>query len=426
MLNIKKTTLSNRVRIVTVPMRSTEAVTVMIMARAGSRHETRSINGISHFLEHMFFKGGKRYPDPQSVAEAIDSIGGVFNAFTDNEFVGYYVKVAKEHIGTAFDVLSDMLLNARFDKDGLERERGVILEEYKMLNDDPKLLVGDAFERLMFGDQPLGWSVIGLPAVIKKVKRSDFVNYKNKLYTASNIVVAVAGNTSLAEVTKLTQRHLPFPKSTKKNQPLPYRNGRRNARLNIINKKTEQAHLALGVPTFGSRHRDRYVSKVLSAILGGGMSSRLFTSVRERQGLAYYVYSDDTHYVDIGYLAVHAGVDKERIDLAIKTILEEFTKVAHELVSPKELKKAKDYLIGHFVLSMEDSDAVAMRLGLQELLENPTETLTYIRQQIKSVTAEQVRDLARRIFTQDALTLLVIGPYSGQKKFSDLLKRYKV
>ena len=406
-------------------MSSTEAVTVMVMVRAGSRHETKDINGISHFLEHMFFKGGKRYPDPHSVAEAIDSIGGVFNAFTDNEFVGYYVKVAKEHIDTAFDVLSDMLINARFDADGLERERGVILEEYKMLYDDPKLLVGDAFERLIFGDQPLGWSVIGLPTVIKKVKRSDFVKYKNKLYTASNIVVAVAGNTTLAEVTKLTRQYLPFAKSTKKNQPLPYRDGKRSVRINIIDKKTEQAHLALGVPTFGSRHRDKYVSKVLSAILGGGMSSRLFMSVRERHGLAYYVYSDDTHYVDIGYLAINAGVDKDRIDLALTTILEEFSKIGHELVSAKELKKAKEYLIGHFVLMMEDSDAVAMRLGLQELLSNPSETIAYVKKQIKAVTAEQVRSLARRIFVPDALTLLVIGPYSGQKKFADLLKRYK-
>jgi predicted Zn-dependent peptidase len=406
-------------------MRSTEAVTVMVMVRAGSRHETRNINGISHFLEHMFFKGGKRYPDPHSVAEAIDSIGGVFNAFTDNEFVGYYVKVAKEHIGTAFDVISDMLINARFDEDGLERERGVILEEYKMLHDDPKLLVGDAFERLMFGDQPLGWSVIGLPEVIKKVKRSDFVNYKNKLYTASNIVVTVAGNTSLAEVTKLTKSYLPFPKSTKKNQPLPYHAAKRSPRVEIINKKTEQAHLSLGVPTFGSRHRDKYTAKVLSAILGGGMSSRLFMSVRERHGLAYYVYSDDTHYVDTGYLTINAGVDKDRIDLAIKTILEEFTQITRELVSQKELKKAKEYLIGHFVLSMEDSDSVAMRLGLQELLGNPTETVAYVKQQIKAVTAEQVRSLARRVFTPDALTLLVIGPYSGQKKFADLLKRYQ-
>src|SRR3989344_616690 len=423
MLSIKKTTLPNRVRIVTIPMRSTEAITVMVMVRAGSRHETKSINGISHFLEHLFFKGGKRYPDPHSVAEAIDSIGGVFNAFTDNEFVGYYVKVAKEHINTAFDVISDMLINAKFDKDGLERERGVILEEYKMLHDDPKLLVGDAFERLIFGDQPLGWSVIGLPEVIKKVKRSDFVNYKNKLYTASNIVVAVAGNTNLSKVTKLTRQYLPFPKSTKPNRPLPYRPGRQAIRLNIVNKKTEQAHIALGVPTFGSRHRDKYAAKVLSAILGGGMSSRLFMSVRERHGLAYYVYSNDTHYVDAGYLAVHAGVDKDRIDLAIKTILEEFTKITRELVSQKELTKAKEYLIGHFVLAMEDSDAVAMRLGLQELLGNPIETVAYIKQQIKAVTAEQVRSLARRIFTADVLTLLVIGPYTRQKQFSDLLKQ---
>jgi len=425
MLTIKKTTLSNKVRIVTVPMRSTEAVTVMIMVRAGSRHETKDINGISHFLEHMFFKGGKRFPDPHAVAEAIDSVGGVFNAFTDNEFAGYYVKVAKEHIDTAFDVLSDMLLNAQFDQEGLERERGVILEEYKMMHDDPKLLVGDAFEKVMFGEHPLGRSVIGLPQVIKRVKRADFLRYKNKLYTAANIVVSVAGNTSLAEVAKLTNRYLPFARSTKQSQPLPYHEAERKARINLVDRKTEQAHLVLGVPTFGSRHRDRYVAKVLSAILGGGMSSRLFMSVRERHGLAYYVYSDSANYVDTGYLAVHAGVDKQRIDLAMKTILEEFTKLTRELVSQKELKKAKEYLIGHLVLAMEDSDAVAMRLGLQELLDNRMETVADIKQKVKAVTAEQIRSLARRIFTPNALTLAVIGPYSNRKKFVRLLRQLR-
>jgi predicted Zn-dependent peptidase len=424
MLNIKKTTLPNKVRIITVPMSSTEAVTVMIMVKAGSRHETKDINGISHFLEHMFFKGGKRFPDPHAVAEAIDAVGGVFNAFTDNEFVGYYVKVAKEHVDTAFDVLSDMLLNAKFGADGLERERGVVLEEFKMMHDDPKLIVGDTFERVMFGEHPLGRPVIGLPSVIKKVKRSDFVRYKNRLYTASNIVVSVAGNITLAEVTKLTKRYLPFARSTKKTRPLPYCEMGRTTRVSVVDKKTEQAHLILGVPTFGARHRDRYTAKVLAAILGGGMSSRLFMNIRERHGLAYYVHASSTNYTDAGYLEVSAGVDKQRIDLAITTILEEFTKLKRELVGAKELKKAKDYLVGHFVLALEDSDAVALRLGLQELLDDRTEPPADTKRQIRAVTAEQIRHLAQRIFTTNALTLAVIGPYSKPERFRKLLRRF--
>jgi len=423
MINVKKTTLKNKLRILVSPMKSTEAVTVMILCRAGSRYETKNINGIAHFLEHMFFKGGERYPTPRSVSEAIDSIGGVFNAFTGNEYVGYYVKVAKEKINIAFDVLSDMLLNAKFDKDGLNRERGVILEEYNMYEDLPMRNIGDTFERMLFGDQPLGWSTIGLKPVIKSVKRQDFVNYRKKFYTPPNLVVSVSGNTTTTEVKKLVNKYLSFKASGKKNQPLPYRAPKKHSKkIKVVYKKTEQAHLVLGVPTFGGTHPDRYTAKVLAAVLGGGMSSRLFTSVRERLGLAYYVKASSENYVDAGYLAVSAGVDVNRVDLAIKTILNEFREIVAEPVFAKELKKAKEYMIGGLVLSMEDSEEVAYGFGARELLYDDILTINEIKKKIRAVTAQQVQKLAKQIFIDNRLALTVIGPYKNADKINKVFK----
>lgn len=416
MISIKKTTLANKLRILVAPMKSTEAVTVMIMVRAGSRYETKNINGIAHFLEHMFFKGGEKYPTSRDVAEAIDAIGGSFNAFTDHEYVGYYVKVPKEKITTAFDVLSDMLLAAKFDQEGLERERGVIMEEYKMYQDDPRNQISDEFETLLFGDHPLGWPVIGLPKVIQSVSRNDFLKYRDALYSPSNVVVAVAGNTTSQEVTKLVGKYLPIAKGGRKNLPLPYPVKRPSKKFKLVYKKTEQAHLIIGVPSFGSAHPDRYIAQVLSAVLGGGMSSRLFTSVREQHGLAYYVYSYNVNYVDAGYLAAKAGVDVSRIELAISTILDEFKLLTTTEVGAKELKKAKDYLIGHTVLSLEHSDEVAYTFGLQELLRDKTESIAELKKKVQAVTSKDILRVAKSLFRDGSLCLAVIGPYANDSK----------
>lgn len=423
MLTIKKTILSNKLRLVVVPMKSTEAVTVMILVRAGSRYETKKINGIAHFLEHMFFKGGKRYPTPRSVSEAIDSIGGAFNAFTGEEYVGYYIKVSKEKIKIAFDVLSDMLLNAQFDKAALERERGVVLEEYNMYEDTPASRIYDIFSQLLFGDQPLGWSIIGEKSVIKSVKRDDFVKYCDRLYKAPNIVVSVAGNITFTEVKRLAKEYLPFSKEGKKNQPTPYSPQKDGKKLKVVYKKTEQAHLRLGVPTFSGRHPDKYTAEVLTVILGGGMSSRLFTSIRERHGLAYYVGAGVSHYTDTGYFVVGAGVNTKKIDLAIQLILKEFRDISDNLVSTKELKKAKEYIVGHMVLALESSNSVASYVGNKELLYDEIETIAEVKRKIKAVTAQQIQDLAKKIFKDNKLVLAIIGPY---KDIVKIKKAYRL
>jgi len=424
MFKIKKITLPTKARLMVVPMKSTEAVTVIIMARAGSRYETKDINGIAHFSEHMFFKGGKRYPTPRSVAEAIDGVGGSFNAFTSEEYVGYYVKVAKEKIELAFDVLSDMLLNARFNTDALNRERGVILEEYNMYRDTPMALIQDLFTQVLFGNQPIGWPVIGEKSVINSVKREDFIAYQSRYYTASNIVVSVAGNTSLTEVKKLAKKYLPFKKSGKKNMPVAYSTAKSKPgkKIKIVYKKTEQAHFQLGVPLFGALHPDRYASDVLAVILGGGMSSRLFTSIRERQGLAYYVGASANHYTDTGYFVVRAGVTVSKIDLAIKTVLDEFKEISAKLITQKELKKAKENMIGNMVLRIESSDAVATGVASMELLFDKIETIPEIKRKIRAVTAKQVQNLAKRIFKDNKLALVIIGPYKDISKIKQVYK----
>ena len=273
----KKTTLPNGLRVVTNKLDSTKAVTVLVLVGAGSRYETPKINGISHFLEHMFFKGAEKYTSAKEVSEAIDSVGGEFNAFTGKEYAGYYVKVASEKVDTAFDVLSDMMLHAKFDQKEIEKERGVILEEYNMYQDTPMYQIGWNFEQLAYGDQPLGWDQIGLKEIIKSVDHEDFVKYKGELYTPDNTVVAVCGNIGDEEAVKKVEKFFAMKEGKRAYDFAkidPSKMG--SDRVHLTNKKTEQTHLSLGVEAFPETHPDHWVLRVLSVILGGNMSSRMF------------------------------------------------------------------------------------------------------------------------------------------------------
>ncbi|MBU1092334.1 insulinase family protein [Patescibacteria group bacterium] len=423
MLEIKKTVLPNKLRINVVPMKSTETVAVFIQAKAGSRYESDKNLGLAHFLEHMFFKGGDRYPTPRDVAEAVDGVGGIFNAFTGNDTVGYYIKVAKENIELAFDVLSDMLLNSKFKQADIDREKGVIIEEYNMYQDNPRSVLADEFQKLIYGEHPLGKPIIGDMNFIRKATTKDFIDYQKKLYSPANVVVAVAGNTTLVEVKRLVNKYLQLPKGGKKNESLLYKVPKQyKNRLKIIYKKTEQAHLAIGMPTFGGLNDDRYIADVLAVILGGGMSSRLFTSIRERHGLAYYVGASHDMYADAGNFVIWAGVNVKKTDFAIKLILEELQEIQTSPVPDKELKKAKQAIIGSMALRLESSDAVAGGVANQELLYDKTETISEIKRKYRAVTAKDVQSMAKKIFQQDKILLAVIGPYTNKEKFAKLLE----
>lgn len=423
-MKFNRTVFSNGLRVLTIPMPSFESATVMVMVGAGSRYETRFNNGISHFLEHMAFKGTKKRPTAMAISSLIDGIGGEFNAFTGKETTGYYIKSAADKIEISLDVLSDMLMHSKFDSAEIEKEKGVILEEINLYEDTPVRKIGDIYERLLYGDTPMGWDIAGEKDVIKKVQRSDFLSYISKLYSAGNITVVIAGGIDVPKIEELINKYfgkmskfdtLRYKKVVKKQE---------KPELLIKQKKTEQVHVALGVRTVPLEHADRYPLEVLAAILGGGMSSRLFHEVREKRGLAYYVRSSADHYQDCGSLVSLAGVDPKRVKEAIVVILDQYHRISNFQfpISNKELKKAKEYLKGHLVLELEDSRSVAGFYATQELLEKKIDNPDGAIKKIDSVTAEQIENAARKYFVNKGLNLAVIGNFPSGQEFEKLLK----
>jgi predicted Zn-dependent peptidase len=418
----RKTTLTNGLRVITKNLESTKSATVLILAGAGSRYENKKINGISHFLEHMFFKGAEKYKNTKEVSEAIDSIGGDFNAFTGKEYAGYYVKVASNHLDRAVDVLSDMLCNSKFDPHEIDKERGVILEEYNMYQDTPMYQIGWKFEELAYGDQPLGWDQIGTKELISSVTHDDFMNYFNALYVPENIVLAVTGNVDHKEVVAMIEKYFTMAEKKKAFEFEPVKHDHSEKKLYLKNKKTEQAHLSLGFSGHSETHEDHWALKVLSVILGGNMSSRMFLSVREAQGLAYYIHTNTDNYVDTGLISTTAGVDLKRIDLAISAIIGEYKKIAGEDVPESELKKAKEFIKGKMILKLEDSEEYAHLLGKYELLHKAPKTPEEIMQMVDKVTVSDVRRVAEELFKEERIKLAVIGPYEDEERFHELMK----
>lgn len=409
-------------RLVTKQLDNTQAVTVLILVGAGSRYEIPRINGLSHFLEHMFFKGAKKYRNTKEVSEAIDGIGGDFNAFTGKEYAGYFVKVADRHADIALDVLSDMLLYSRFDPDEIKRESGVIMEELNMYQDTPMHQIGWDFEKLIYGDQPMGWDQVGTKEVIMSLRQEDFTDYKGKLYTADNTVVAIAGNTTHDSIREQVRKYFPFGKAVKAFNFDPIKNNEVAKRIYLRNKKTEQAHVMIGFEGYPEEHKDHYASQLLSIILGGNMSSRMFLSVRERQGLAYYISTSIDSYTDTGTFSTNAGVALDGIDKAITAIVGEYKRVLDDKIPEKELIKSKEFLKGKMVLRLEDSEEYAHLLGKYELLYSKIKTVDEIMKAIDKVQIKDVLRVAEDIFKNDRMYLAVIGPYEDEKRFMNLMK----
>lgn len=418
----KKITLPNNLRIITDKLPSTKAVTILILAGAGSRYETKKISGISHFLEHMFFKGANKYKNTKEVSEAIDSIGGDFNAFTGKEYAGYYVKAASDQIEVAMDVLSDMLLHAKFAPHEIDKERGVILEEYNMYQDTPMYQIGWDFEKLVFGDQPLGRDQIGTPEFIKSVTQKQFQQYKNELYTPDNIVLTLAGDVDEDKHMPLLEKYFKFDDQKK---AYPFKKYDRPAKGDLVylhDKKTEQAHVVVGGESYEETHDLHWAEKLLGIILGGNMSSRMFLNVREAHGLCYYISTSSDNFVDTGIFSTSAGVQVERIDDAIKAIVEEYAKIRKSKVPEEELQKAKNYMKGKMVLRLEDSEQQAHLLGKYELLHGSIMSPAQIMKALDAVTVEQIHAVAKDILAPDKLRIGVIGPYDNKARFEKMLK----
>jgi predicted Zn-dependent peptidase len=415
----QRDTLDNGLRVLRADLPYAQSVAVMIMFAAGSRYETADVSGIAHFAEHMFFKGTERRPTARDIAGEIDAIGGEFNAFTGKENTTYYVKCAAEHRDVALDVLVDMLRNSRFDPEEIEREKGVIVEEMNMYYDTPRDYIGGVYEQLLWGDQPLGRDIIGNKETIRDATRDTFLGYLDRWYKPSRMVLGVAGRIGdgLLERAQELLGDLSDDETGGPEPTTPYTNGR----VKVYTKQSEQAHVCLGVHSLPLGNPDRWTLQLLATALGGGMSSRLFTEVRERRGLAYYVYGLNHSYTDAGTLYSQAGVDIARIDDAVSTIAAELRKIAAEPPSGEELEKARNFAKGRFVLQLESPQGLMMfglrREVLEERLPDPDEVLAGL----DAVTAEDVARVATELIEPGRMRLAVIGPFDDASRFESLL-----
>ena len=421
MSSFRLETLPNGLRILTAPMESAQSVTCAIMLAAGSRYETPDTNGIAHFSEHMFFKGTEKRPTARDISKEIDAIGGEFNAFTGKEYTGYYVKCAAESRDVALDVLVDMLRHSKFDAEEIEREKGVIIEEMNMYYDTPRDYIGGVYEELLYDDQPLGWDIIGRKETVRGATRETFTSYLDRWYKPARMVVGIGG--ALGDgLHERIEELLGDLLEAKTGEPEPTRlrpNGGPQVKLHT--KQSDQAHVSVGVYSYPLEHPDRYALQVLSTILGGGMSSRLFTEVRERRGLAYYVFGINHSYTDAGSLFAQAGVDINRIDDAITTIAAELRKVAEEPIPSDELEKARSFAKGRFVLQLETPQGLIMFGLRREVLEEKTPDPAEVLAELDKVTAADVARVAQDLLDKKGLRLAVIGPFDDAERFERLL-----
>lgn len=416
--------LPNGLRVITVPMPSFESVTAMVMVGAGSRYETEKNSGISHFLEHMAFKGTERRPNAMVISSLIDGMGGEFNAFTGKETTGYYIKAAKTKLELMLDILSDMLQNSKLEQAEIDKEKGVIIEEINLYEDMPMRKIGDIYEQALYGDTPMGRDIAGSKEVILGTTRKDFTDYLASLYSADNITVVVAGGIEELKTQELIEKYFGAMKrfstisfeAVKENQLKPI--------TLVKEKKTEQTHIAVGFRTVDVNNPEHYPLSILSGILGGGMSSRLFHEVREKRGLAYYVRAHSDEYMDCGSLVAMAGVDPKRALEAVEVIMEEFRKVStgKAEITKEELAKAKEYLKGHLVLELEDSRSVAGFYAGQELLEKEILNPSQILKKVDSISMEEVVEMGKKYFLPNTLTLAAIGNIPDRQKLEKLVQ----
>jgi predicted Zn-dependent peptidase len=413
--------LSNGLRVVTADMPQVQSVTCMIMLAAGSRYETPDTNGIAHFAEHMFFKGTERRPTAREIGMEVDSLGAEFNAFTSKEYTGYYVKCAADYRDRALDVLVDMIRNSKFEIEEIEREKGVIVEEMNMYYDTPRDFIGGVYDRLLYGDQPLGWDIIGRKETVRAATRETFLDYIGRWYKPARMVVGLGGRLD-GDALGTAERLLGDLEPDETPAPEPVRlNGDNGPQVTIHHKDSDQAHLCLGVRSYPFVHPDRYALQMLATILGTGMSSRLFSEVRERRGLAYYVFAANQSYTDAGSLYSQAGVDIARSDEAVETIAREFHRIASETVPADELEKARALAKGRFVLRLENPQGMTMFGLSREVLEGRAVEPEEILAGLDAVTAEDVQRVAQDVIGSNGINLALIGPFEDEDRFASLL-----
>lgn len=421
-MKFKKLIFPNGLRVILVSQPQGLAASVLVLVEAGSEYETKEINGLSHFLEHMMFKGTTKRPRVGQIAEELAGLGAQSNAFTTQEYTGYWAKAEARKLPRILDIVSDMYLNPLFISEEIEKERGVVIEELNMREDTPMVKVHDIFPELLYGNQSAGFNVGGRKEIIRKLTRDDFSAYRDKHYIASKTVVVVAG--AFDEKKTLRQLRDAFDGMRKGRGVLKTKTKERQVRPNmaIAFKESDQSHLVLGVRAFTVFDKRRTTLQVLADVLGGGMSSRLFHKVREEMGAAYYVNAAPDLYLDHGHLAISAGVEHGKTEKVLSAILQELARLKETIVPEKELQKSKDHLTGNIILGLETSDELAGFYGEQEILTKRALSPQEIVARVQKVSAAEVRNVANNIFQNKKLNLAIIGPYKSERPFRKILK----
>lgn len=436
-LKFSRKKLKNGLEVVISPLADSPTVTMLIMFKIGSRYEPKTLAGISHFVEHIIFKGNKNYKNPKDVAAAIDSVGGLFNAFTSKEYTGFHVKVGAKFAPLALKWLGSLVSSPLIPQKDINPERNVILEEINMYNDTPARQVGDVFEDLLFSGSSLGRNIIGTKESLAKVGAKELKNYYESHYTSSNAVLAMAGNFSdlakdqnkmperiSSQLEKEIGKSFNLKQQFESERKSPSLNGGQERKVKVRYKKTDQTHLILGARTFSLFDKRRYPLALISTIMGSGMSSWAFTEIREKRGLAYYVHGSVQLHQDVGYYSIDAGLNNDKISLAITEIAKLFKRIKDKPISPTDLKKAKDQVIGGMFLERETSSDVAFLLGSEIVSRGETTPFSKEIKIIRSIGRSDLRRVAQEFFAPEKLRLACIGPWrkKDEDKFTKLLK----
>ncbi len=410
--------------IILMPKKETKAVTFEVMYKIGSRQETAAINGISHFVEHLMFKGTHQRPNTTTISRELDSVGAEYNAFTGKEHTGYYITADSKHLILAMDMLSDMLHNSKFDKAEVNRERGVIIEEINMYEDNPLMYAEDLFENLLYQGTSLGRLIAGPRDNIRKVSRDTLYNYHKKYYYSGNMIIGLAGKFDEKKSLLLINKFFPLAKKQSRLKIQPVKKIKQaSPQVNILNRNLEQVQLILGFRTIGKKDKKFLTNQLLANILGGAMSSRMFIQIRERKGLCYFIRANADGYEDIGSFSIHSGLNKEKIYEALSAIKTELNKIKTEGITTDELKKAKENIKGRLILNLEHTNTYLNFIVLQELLGKPIKDLDQLLKEIDKISLKQVNDLAKEIINWSQANLAIMGPFNNKTEFLKILNK---
>lgn len=414
--------LKNGLTLITIPLPHLESVTTLLAVGAGSRYETKNINGISHFLEHMFFKGSRKYPTAEIISTMVDSIGAINNAATDKECTYYWIKSSSKHIELASDIISSQLFESLLAEEEIEREKGVIVEELRMYKDNPARYIWELYEKLQFGDTPLGWEIGGNEKTVTSLGRDNFVKYIGDFYSPENMALVYAGKLP-SDVKVLAEKYfIDLSKDVGQGYEGYKKKKQTKYKVHVFYKKTDQCNLILGVAGFNRYDDRKYAARLLAIILGEGMSSRLFIQIRERRGLAYYVNCVHVPYQDTGFFASYAGLKLEKAEEGLEVIKAEMERTVVERVSDEELKKAKEIERGRIAIRSESTNFLAEHFGVEYVLDKSLESFVDYQQKIDSVTADDVKKVASELFDKNNYNLQIMGPYRSAIKFEKILK----